>query len=128
MSEKIWQTFKIKCVKFEQAPWNIKDLIAQNVIFCLPEGYSRCFIISRATIVQSKEVFWTRIKSRKIKHISQMKRKNKKKNERKIKRKNKKNKKKSGRKMKRKNKKNKEKRGRKRKRKNKKIKRNVEEK
>ena len=29
--------------KFEQDPFNIKDFMAQNVIFCLPEGYSRKF-------------------------------------------------------------------------------------
>ena len=30
--------FKPKYSKFEQDPLNINDFMAQNVIFCLPEG------------------------------------------------------------------------------------------
>ena len=42
LGRKILTIFKLKCSKFELLvdPLIIKDFISQNVIFCLPEGYS----------------------------------------------------------------------------------------
>ena len=40
LTEKYDQFFTLKYLKFEQDPFNIKDFMAQNIISCLPEGYS----------------------------------------------------------------------------------------
>ena len=34
------EKYDLKCSKSEQDPLNIKDFMAQDVNFCLPEGYS----------------------------------------------------------------------------------------
>ena len=41
LDRKIGLIFKLKYSKFEQDPFSIKDFMAQNIISCLPEGYSR---------------------------------------------------------------------------------------
>ena len=41
LGRKLLPIFKLKYLKFEQDPLNIKDFMAQNIIFCLTEGYSR---------------------------------------------------------------------------------------
>ena len=43
-NRKILPIFKLKYLKFEQEPLNIKVLLAQSDTFCLAEGFRRVFI------------------------------------------------------------------------------------
>ena len=54
LGRKILLIFKLKCPKFEQDPFNIKDFRAQNVFPCLPEGYSKCGFLNCPVIMTSR--------------------------------------------------------------------------